>query len=402
MIALGMNRQLAIAAGALLFACSNGGSPAASAGAAGQSAAGAGESAGSAGNSAAGTAAGGAAGSSAGSAPSSGGGGSGGGSGGGGGDTLSERYPGDAGIAADPAVLFFDDFEGGWGKWDEPTADTEYLHWEDGPLAHAGQHYLRSTVTTAHLEANQYISASPRFEFAERVERLFWRLHVRFPVVAPNPHHWIRVAAGDETYASSGLANTVPPGDGGFWFDLDANLDDLFNFYVYWHEMRSGRCNDGSTTPGCDGDQGSDYHYGNSFSPLDQQGFARDEWFCLELEAKVNAIGQTDGRLALWVNDALVGEYGPGYPEGTWLRDSFHQGGCEFSACTPPAPFEGFAFRTAEAVRFKGIFLDAYYERDTSADKRSELEARGLTVSDEQTILYDDIVVATERIGCRR
>jgi hypothetical protein len=30
------------------------------------------------------------------------------------------------------------------------------------------------------------------------------------------------------------------------------------------------------------------------------------------------------------------------------------------------------------------------------------LEGRGLTVSDEQTILYDDVVVATERIGCRR
>jgi hypothetical protein len=28
-------------------------------------------------------------------------------------------------------------------------------------------------------------------------------------------------------------------------------------------------------------------------------------------------------------------------------------------------------------------------------------QARGRTVSDVQTILYDDVVVATERIGCR-
>jgi hypothetical protein len=48
------------------------------------------------------------------------------------------------------------------------------------------------------------------------------------------------------------------------------------------------------------------------------------------------------------------------------------------------------------------VFLDAYYERDTSAAKRAVLEGRGLTVSDEQTIYYDDVVVATERIGCRR
>ncbi len=97
-----------------------------------------------------------------------------------------------------------------------------------------------------------------------------------------------------------------------------------------------------------------------------------------------------------------MGAYGPGYPEGTWLRDSFHEGGCSFSACTPPAPFEGIDFRTSAEVLFKEVFLDAYYERDSSASKRAALEDLGLTVSDEQTILYDDVVVATERIGCRR
>jgi hypothetical protein len=30
------------------------------------------------------------------------------------------------------------------------------------------------------------------------------------------------------------------------------------------------------------------------------------------------------------------------------------------------------------------------------------LEGRGLTVSDEQTIFYDDVVAATTRIGCAR
>jgi hypothetical protein len=321
---------------------------------------------------------------------------------GGSGTTLSEQHPGDQGLSEDPAVLFYENFEDGWGKWDAPKADTEHLFLEAGALAHAGTHYLRSTVTTAQLEENQYISSSPRFEFPERVEHMFWRFHVRFPVLAPNPHHWVRVAAGNDSYASSGLANTVPPGDQGFWFDLDADLDDELSFYVYWHEMRSGNCNDGTTTPGCEGDQGASYHYGNTFRPLDQMGFARDAWVCVEMEAQVNQVGESDGRLALWVNDALLGEYGAGYPEGTWLRDQFHQGGCEFSACTDPVPFEGFEFRTNEQVRFKGIFLDAYYERDSSADKRAELEGRGLTVSDEQTILYDDIVVATKRIGCRK
>lgn len=317
--------------------------------------------------------------------------------------TLSDRYPGDVGIDADPSVLFHDDFESGWGRWDGPTADTAHLTIQtDAGTARAGSKYLRSTVTTADLAADQYISSSTRVTFTRRVDEIYWRFYARFPNIAPNPHHWVRMAAGNDTYDSSGLANTVPPGDQGFWFDFDADNDDLFDFYVYWYKMRSGRCNDGTATPGCAGDQGTTYYYGNVFSPPGQSAFPRDQWFCVEIHAKANTVGSSDGELSFFVNDAKIGDYGPGYPDGTWLRAEFHVGGCSFSACTPPAPFEGFDFRSASDVGFKSIFLDAYYERDTSAQKRAVLEGRGLTVSDEQTIYYDDVVAATTRIGCAR
>jgi hypothetical protein len=317
-------------------------------------------------------------------------------------ETLSTRYPDDIGIAGDPAVLFHDDFEQGWGKWDWPDADTQYLHLETDPgLANGGSGLLRSTVTKTDLDADQYISSSTRFTFPERVDRVYWRFYARFKGIAPNPHHWIRMSAGDADYGSSGLANTVPPGDQGFWFDFDVNNYDFFNFYVYWYLMRSGRCNDGTAVPGCDGDQGTTYYYGNTFRPPDQTAFVRDQWFCVEIGGKTNTLGSFDGELAFWVDDQLIDEYKTGHPIGTWLRDSFHTGGCEFSACEPPEPFEGFDFRTSAEVRFKRIFLDAYYQRNTFENKKAALEAMGLTVSDEQTIYYDDVVVATERIGCK-
>ncbi|MFP4600164.1 MAG: hypothetical protein ACLFVJ_18045 [Persicimonas sp.] len=316
--------------------------------------------------------------------------------------TLSEKYPGDDGIGEDPAVLFFDDFEEGWGRWDAPQSDTQYLTIQtDTATAHSGDGYLRSRVTTEDLADDQYISSASRVSF-ERVDEIFWRFYARFPHVAPNPHHWVRVAAGNEDWNSSGLANTVPAGDEGFWFDFDINNDDVFNFYVYWHEMRSGRCNDGSAEPGCEGDQGTTYYYGNIFRPPSQEPYPEDEWFCIEMRAKANTPGQMDGELAFWIDEEPVGEYRTGHPDGTWLRATFHTDGCDFSACTEPEPFEGFDFRTSEEVGFKSVILDAYYERDSSARKREELEDRGLTVSDEQTIYYDDVVVATERIGCRR
>ena len=316
--------------------------------------------------------------------------------------TLSERYPGDMGIGDDPAVLFHDDFEDGWGRWDAPNADTMYLHLEtDAAGAQSGQRYLRSTVTAAHLEAQQYISSQTRVTWEPRTEEVWIRFYARFPEVAPNPHHWVRVAAGTPSWNSSGLANTVPPGDEGFWFDFDINNQDQFNFYVYWYEMRSGRCDDGSATPGCAGDQGTTYYYGNVFRPPGQTAFTRDEWFCIEMHAAANTVGSSDGELAFFIDDAPIGEFAPGTPEGTWLRAQFHPGGCEFSACDDPTPFEGFDFRADSDVLFKTFVLDAYYERESSARKRQALIDMGLTPSESQTILYDDVVVATERVGCQ-
>ncbi len=315
-------------------------------------------------------------------------------------NTLSEQYPGDENLENDPAVLFYDDFENGWGRWDSPQSDTPYLSMQQGSGAHAGKGYLRSRVTTADLETTEYISSSSRKVFS-RQEEIYWRFYARMPDTAPNPHHWVRVSAGNADWESSGLANTLPQGDKGFWFDFDISNDDVFNFYVYWHEMRSGRCNDGSAIPGCEGDQGTTYYYGNIFAPPNQQPYAKNTWFCIEIHAAAGEPSTNTGKLTFWIDDKKVGDYRQGFPDGTWLRDSFHTGGCNFYACTDPVPFEGFNFRTSAEVGFKSVILDAYYERGSNAAKREELVSRGLTVSDNQTIYYDDIVVATKRIGCR-
>jgi len=203
----------------------------------------------------------------------------------------------------------------------------------------------------------------------------------------------LRVGAGDPTFQSDGLANTVPAGDKGFWFDLDARRDQLFNFYVYWYQMRSGRCNDGTTVPGCAGDQGTTYFYGNNFTPAGQNAFPRDAWFCLEITAKANTLGQKDGELALWMNDVLVGEYRTGTPRGRWLRDNFYSWGPYFQDVQA---FDGFDFRSSSDVLLKRITLDAYYEKGTLDDL-----AMTTPVPEAQIILYDDVVVATERIGCK-
>jgi len=318
-----------------------------------------------------------------------GGGGGGAGAAGGAGGFISTQYPRDVGIASDPRVLFASDFENGLAGWTRYTNNTDQITvLTDATLAHAGTQFLRAQVTRSQLAANANISANAQYEFATRVSEVYWRFHARFVGQTAAPHHWVRVGAGTPSYQSDGLANTVPPGNQGFWFDLDASQGKTFAFYVYWYKMRSGRCNDGSATPGCAGDQGTTYYYGNNFNPAGQTPFAADSWFCLELHAKANTVGQSDGALTLWKDDALLGEYKPGTPRGRWLRDNFYSWGQYY---VDEQAFEGFDFRSDANVLLKRVTLDAYYQVDT-------LPASAPAA---QVILYDDVVIATSRIGCR-
>jgi len=52
-------------------------------------------------------------------------------------------------------------------------------------------------------------------------------------------------------------------------------------------------------------------------------------------------------------------------------------------------------------VRFGQLFLDAYNELGSFRNKLQRLRDLGLNPSTTQTVLYDVVVAATQRIGCR-
>ncbi len=314
------------------------------------------------------------------------------------GEGLAAKYPRDEGIEKDPAVIFHSDFESDLAGWTDYIKDPARISVvNDAATAHAGNKYLSATVTKTMLKGSlgPYVAAAAQYRFARTTDTVYWRYHVRFVGKSAPPHHWVRLAAGNASYDSDGLANTVPPGNGGFWFDFDGHDDGLFDFYAYWYKMRSGRCNDGTAVPGCAGDQGTTYYYGNNFSPAGQAPFPRDAWFCVELMAKANTVGKSDGAVSYWKDDALVGAYEPGKPHGRWLRDNFFTWGPYYA---DEGAFAGFDWRSSPDVHFKKITLDAYYELGSLTQREKDL---GVTFPEAQQILYDDVVVATERIGCR-
>lgn len=311
---------------------------------------------------------------------------------------LSQNYPGDQGIDSDPSVIFHSDFENGMSGWSWYNKDTSLIDVKnDAAKAHGGSHYMQASVTQTQLAANQYISAHAQYQFPSRVPVAYWRFYTQFVGNSAVPHHWVRVGAGNATYASDGLAAVVPGGNEGFWFDLDAHDNGNFSFYAYWQEMRSWECNDGSTNPSCAGYNGpsSTPYYGNNFNPAGQSAFPRDKWFCVEIKTKANTPNQYDGELELWIDNKLVGDYKTGTPaHGRWLRDNFYTHGQYYQDVQA---FEGFNFRTATDVGVKRVTLDAYYQKDT-LDKKI---AGGMQIPEAEVTLYDDVVVATKRIGCK-
>lgn len=293
-------------------------------------------------------------------------------------------------------MIFHSDFEDGLAGWDSYTQNTDRLNVDEDPgLANGGDRYLRASITRTMLDDQPYLSAQARVTF-EPEDELYWRFYARFEGNTAPPHHWVRTIALDDSYSADGHAGYAPAGDDGFWFDFDVLTDDTFKFYTYWHEMRSWMCNDGSTDPGCEGYNGpsDNPHYGNNFNYADQQSFPRDQWFCLELHGKANEIGTYGGQLSFYLNDELAADYQMGTPNGRWLRENFYTHGQYY---IDEGPFEGFNFRTSEDVGWRLIVLDAYYQKDTLDQK----EDNGYPVQETQTILYDDVVVARERIGCK-
>ncbi len=320
-----------------------------------------------------------------------------GGGGAGSGEGISAQYPGDVGIENHPSVLFHSDFEDGLNGFDSYTQDTSRLSVvDDAALANGGTGYLRASVTRAQLANNPYISTQARVTFAPQDE-IYWRLYARFVGNTAPPHHWVRTIALNDTFSADGQAGIRPAGNAGFWYDFDVRTDDTFKFYTYWQEMRSWMCNDGSTNPGCAGYNGPSQsaYYGNNFHYDNQTPFARDAWFCLELHGKANTVGANDGAIAFWHNGVEAARYETGGPNGRWLRENFYSHGQYYQ---DDGPFEGFNFRSDTQVGWRLVVLDAYYQKDTLDNK----EANGYPVQEVQTILYDDVVVATERIGCKQ
>ncbi|MGQ9575333.1 MAG: hypothetical protein ACUVUC_08445 [Thermoguttaceae bacterium] len=296
---------------------------------------------------------------------------------------LAARYPGDAGIAQAPEVLFAEDFEQGdlaailqrWTDAKNPRQEAFRLV-EDVPAGSLGRHALQMTARPAQDTGGYLYKRLPR-----GVDRAFARFYVKFPEPAGYIHHFVHVGGyRPATNWPQGGAGQRPRGDERFTVGIEPFGENgrvpppgNWNFYTYWHEMK--RSADGR-------------YWGNALRPIRPQPAPPGRWQCVELMIQLNSTpDRWDGDLALWLDGKLVAHFYPGAPRGPWTGLGFQlleKGG---------TPFEGLHWRTTPELKINFFWLLHYVtpealRRNQVADLRAE-----------NRVLFDHIVVATDYIG---
>ena len=271
---------------------------------------------------------------------------------------LAVRYPRDAGIARDPAVLFHDDFETGaiGARWDDISRrlgrgarnTSDPVSAETDPAIARGKRSARVQIRRDGHEDVTFVKW-----LRPGHDELYLRCYVRWGAdYGYHGHGGPGFMADAEKGAFAG-AGKAPEGDRHFWATLEPigprewPPPGALIFYAYWWKMQpDGRGN----------------HWGNWFRPEPDQVPPRERWVCLEWRVKANTPGKADGELECWIDGTKRGS------------------------------FRGIEWRSTDALKVNKVFLSLWLEAG-AYDRAGGGETR--------TVWYDDIVVATKYIGPR-
>lgn len=296
---------------------------------------------------------------------------------------LAAKYPGDAGIARDPRVLFAENFETGtiqeiakrWSDTSNKGGKVMAFSTDVAP----GSGGKRSLQMTATLKENTGGHLYRRL--SQGVETAFARFYVKFPADAGYIHHFVHLGGyNPPTRWPQGGAGVRPRGNDRVTFGIEPFGDygrhpapGAWGFYAYWHEMKISA--DGR-------------YWGNGLRPARPALVPRGRWQCVEVMLKLNsAPDRPDGELALWLDGKLVAHFVKGVRRGRWTGMGFslaERGG---------QPFEGFRWRTSSDLKIN-FFSLLHYVTEHAARHNKAANPNPIN-----RVWFDDVVVSTAYVG---
>jgi hypothetical protein len=272
---------------------------------------------------------------------------------------LASKYLDDSGIENDPTVLFSEDFE-----------DADLKKWEEkkGPVAleakdpHSGKKCVSIPMHRGKDDGGHLVKW-----FLPGADTVYARFYVKFSEDYVYCHHFVHLLAGppNDRWRPFGKAGKKP--DGTYftvgmepWFAWGKNPPPgEVNLYTYWPDMLPDP-------------KMPKFFWGNGFFPPGPgKGTAGGEkrlipplgkWQCWEFMIQCNsAPDKADGKQAMWIDGKLAGE------------------------------FTGFRWRTDPKTKIFAFWL-LHYGYDSGDPTKQYWK-------DQQTVWFDDIVVAKEYVG---
>ena len=315
---------------------------------------------------------------------------------------LAAKYPGDAGIEADPDVVFTENFENRdfdalkerWGEISNHQGKAMALS-TDKPGGSSGVTSLQITATRGQDTGGHLFKVlKPGYD----------QLHIRFYVKFSADHGFInhfvklqgsinppRWTEGEAGYRHTKSFSTGLEPQGGSYLTYPGKPyppPGIWHFYSYWPEMHSWQTEEG---------EGKSF-YGNDFEPVESVVTPRDRWQCVEFMVKLNATPETtDGEQAFWIDGQLAARFAPGSVTGYWMRDVYRLD------AEKGTPFPGYRWRTDPAVTINKVWLLYYVNPEEHTAEHNEdyhkehPEIRLNTQT--STVWFDDVVVAKSYIG---
>lgn len=233
---------------------------------------------------------------------------------------IAARHPGDKDISSDPRVIFADDFESYQQsgeinqRWNFISHAEDTHITTDPRLVFSGKQALEFVIPQQSTEqsdgVDKFISPERDVVFL----RYYARFHAPFDVIGSS-HNGAGISAH---YFDNGRATPGIPANGTnkFLVNLENWRGDSLtpspghlNLYVYHPEQRSNYGDhlftDGIVMPY----SSTPFDFGKDFIRRPLILTPMDQWFCYELMVKANTPGKRDGRVAIWVDGKLVGDF---------------------------------------------------------------------------------------------
>lgn len=281
---------------------------------------------------------------------------------------LTDKYPDDRGMEKDSDVLYIENFEDSLGTIRARYSDVlnpEGMSLEpDVPPGSHGRYSLKITnIGGQNTGGHLFRKLSPGLDGT-----IYVRYYVKYPRISSTYiHHeglWIGGYSPPTTYPDPRAGSCGLDGRLSIAYE-PSNHDSILGTYLYWSGMKSW--NGGSSC------------YGNDILHDGSHHLVWDRWTCVEMMIKLNdPVTASNGELEIWQDGVEVGHWGPGFPRGRWVKDTWIRNPAD-------PPFEGFRWRKDASLDINYLWIEFY----------DDASPAGAT----HYIQYDHLVIARSYIG---